>query len=127
METVSLSQADPAAALALLAGIERLDPSGRLTAETLPAAVARGVCIEAAAEGGARMAYVLRIENGVAWVDFAQGGGAIDWTAVLAGVLQAQCPGVRRIAFQTMRPGLVRKAKRHGYTVRGWILGKDIQ
>lgn len=126
--TVHLSRLQPDLAAALLVGIESRDPVGRMTREQLPHKAAAGVCVAATTEDGAgQVVYVVRVENGVAWVDFAKGHGPADWTAILGPVIEAQTKGVRRVAFQTMRPGLVRKAKKQGYRVCGWILAKDMQ
>jgi membrane protein required for beta-lactamase induction len=109
-------------------GIEARDPIGRMQREDIAPAAHRGVCVAATSEDGSSQAvYVVRVQNGVAWVDFMKGNGPIDWTAMLGPVIEAQAKGTRRVAFQTMRPGLVKKAQRQGYTVRGWILAKDIQ
>ena len=43
---------------------------------------------------------------------------AIDETLINA--------GARVLAFQTKRPGLVRKAKKRGYHVAGYILRRDL-
>jgi hypothetical protein len=128
METVHLSKLEPELAAQLLVGFAKRDPTGMLDERQLPQRLARAACLLATSEDNKSQAvYVIRIENGVAWVDFAKGFGAMDWCGVLGPVIEAQCKGVRRVAFQTARPGLVRRAKAQGYTVRGWIMGKDVQ
>lgn len=128
METVHLSKLEPELAAQMLAGFAPLDPTGMHDERELPARLARSACLLATSEDNKSQAvYVLRVHNGVAWVDFAKGFGAMDWCAILGPVIEAQTKGVRRVAFQTARPGLVRKAIKQGFTVRGWILGKDMQ
>lgn len=128
VEEVFLSQLEPELAAQLLVGIEQFDPSGRLQRHELPQATARGACLAAtSADGSSQAVYVIRVDNGVAWVDFAKGHGSLDWTAILGPVIEAQAKGVRRVAFQTARRGLVRKSLKQGYSVRGWILAKDMQ
>jgi hypothetical protein len=117
----------PDAAAAALAGVERLDPSGMSTAASLSAACRRCECFEVVGPAG-RAVYAVTVVNGVAWVEAAQGDpGPVDWTAVLDGVIGAQAGAVRSLATQTARPGLVRKLRRHGWNVAGWIMSKDMQ
>lgn len=129
MEKVLLSPLAPELAAQRLAGMSALDPSGLSSEAGLLAKLRDKACLLATTEDGASQAvYVLRLQNGTAWVDFARGFGPLDWVAVLGPVIEAQTSGeARRVAFQTERPGLVRKAKRQGYRVRGWILEKDMQ
>lgn len=127
-QTVHLSKLEPDLAAQLLVGIEQRDPLGRLQRHELPQRTRNAACLLATSEDGTSQAvYVIRVENGVAFVDFAKGHGALDWTAILGPVIEAQTKGVRRVAFQTARRGLVRKALKQGYQVRGWILAKDMQ
>lgn len=124
-----MSRLEPALAAQLLAGCARLDPRGMTAEADIPAMAARGQCFVATdAAGDSQAVYVLRVENGVAWVDACRGFGPADWTGLLLPVIEAQSQGAARVAFQTMRPGLLRRAVReHGYSVRGWILGKELQ
>lgn len=85
-----------------------------------------GQCFAATAEQS-QAVYVIQIKNGVAWVAAAKGNGPQDWSAALLPIIEAQAKGCAAVAFQTARPGLVRKAQRQGYAVTGWILKKPIQ
>lgn len=87
---------------------------------------ARGQCFAATAPG-AQVVYVLRVENGRAWVDAMKGAGAVDWIANALPIIEAQAQGLRAVAFQTGRRGLVRKAQRQGYRVAGYIMEKALQ
>jgi hypothetical protein len=126
MEKVFLSRLDPALAAQLLAGCARLDPRGITAERDIPAMAARSQCFAATA-GDSQAVYLVRVENGVAWIDAAKGYGPADWTALLLPTIEAQSKGAASVAFQTGRPGLVRRALRQGYAVRGWIVGKDLQ
>lgn len=125
-QVVHLSALDAPTAAQLLAGASALDPAGLVSEDAIAAMCARGACVAATAEGS-QAVYVVHVANGVAWIDAARGFGAADWTALLLPIIEAQTKGVRRVAFQTARPGLVKRAQAHGYSVRGWILAKDMQ
>jgi hypothetical protein len=105
------------------AGLAHLDPSGR----TAPGddVTAGGRCFELAGEG-VRAIYVLSVANGCAWVQAARGEGAPDLSALLDGVITAQAEGLRAIACQTARPGLVKKLRSRGWRVAGWIMRKEL-
>ncbi len=125
METIHLSRLPHELAAGLLAGCEHLDPSGKTNRHTLGDMARAGQCFAATAEH-AQAVYVVRVVNGIAWVDACKGSGPIDWSALLLNVIEKQAQGCASVAFQTKRPGLVRKAKRQGYRVAGWILKKDM-
>lgn len=127
METVALSRLDPATAARLLAGIEARDPRGIAQSSDVLDTCTRGLCFAATLEGGAQMVYVLNVRNGQAWIAAAKGGGPADLTATLLPVIELQASELDSVAFQTARPGLVRKAQRQGYRVTGWILKKDLR
>lgn len=84
----------------------------------------RGRCFELS--GAASAVYVLSMRNGVVWVDALRGSGDADVTAVADAVMTAQAEGFDAIALQTRRPGLVRKLKRRGYSVTGWVMRKEL-
>lgn len=111
-----------------LAGLARLDPRGMLSEADIPAMCDRGQCFElVAADGRARAVYVIEVCNGVAWVSaLASTGRGIDVCKIFDGVTTQQATGLQRLAFQTARPGLVRKMSGLGYRVTGWIMAKDI-
>lgn len=68
------------------------------------------------------------LRSGTVWIRAAAGEGPGDMTAQTLQAIEAMAAQVqaRRLGFQTARPGLVRKAARHGYRVTGWILQKDL-
>ncbi len=72
--------------------------------------------------------FVVAQRNGIAFVTAAQGGGSVDMTVLLDHVvtLGATNDGCKAIAFQTARPGLVRKLTKRGFRVTGWVMRKDL-
>lgn len=121
-----MRQISPEAAALALAGLEALDPRGLMAAGDVREMALAGECFEL--EGGLASAiYVLRVRNGIAWVDALKGAGDVDLVQLLDEVICAQAEGLEAIALQTKRPGLVRKLKRHGYRVTGWVLRKELQ
>lgn len=126
METLALSRLDAPTAARMLAGVERHDPLGVMTPADLAQLCERGLCFGVEARGG-QAVYVLHVDHaaGLVQVLAAKGAASPDLTMTVLPVIEAQCAGLRSIAFQTARPGLVRKARRQGYRVTGWILRKD--
>lgn len=111
-----------AEAVALLGDMSALEPVG------LPldmAELVRG-CHCFRVDGAASAVYVMRDRGSVAWVEAAKGCGDVDVTEVLDQAMTAQAKGFRRLAMQTKRAGLVRKLTRRGWTVRGWIMSKEL-
>ena len=96
------------------------------TAQDIAPMVRGGECFAATSDAGGQAVYVVRVVNGVAWIDAMKGDGPTDHIKTLLPVIEAQAKGLHRVAFQTARRGLVRKAQRQGYTVAGWILSKGI-
>lgn len=126
--TLHLSRLEPALAARLLAGSGHLDPAGLWSDADIERVCERGLCVAAtAADNQAQAVYVAHVANGVAWIDAARGFGPADWSGLLLPIIERQAQGVRRVAFQTARRGLVKRATAQGYSVRGWILAKDIQ
>lgn len=123
-QALSVRQVEPAVAASALAGLSALDPRGLMADDDIEAMCRAGRCF--AVEGDASAVYVVHVRNGMAWIDAATGGGDADLTAVLDGVITAQAQGLRGIACQTSRRGLVRKLQRRGYRVAGWIVRKDL-
>lgn len=126
METLHLSQLEPDLAGALLTGCEHLDPRGITTAADLGNLARGGQCYLASAEAG-QCVYVVKVQNGIAWVDAIKGHGPVRWSLVMPPVIEAQAKGLRAVAFQTARPGLVRQLEAQGYRTTGWVLRKDLQ
>ena len=127
MEKVFLSRLEPSFAAALLRGCERLDPRGLATPPDIDRMTDAGQCFAATTDHKAQAVYVLTVKNGVAWIDAAKGQGAADWTALLLPIVEAQAQGLASVAFQTARPGLVKKAQAQGYDITGWVMRKRIQ
>lgn len=125
-QEVHLSRIPADLAAGLLAGCEALDPAGLTTPDTLRDMTARGACFAATAPG-AQAVYVVKVDNGRAWVSACKGTGPVDWSGLLLPIIEQQAQGLRAVAFQTARRGLVRKAKRQGYRVAGYILEKHLQ
>ncbi len=122
---IALSRLTPDYAAELLVGCETLDPTGLTEARDLPALTHTGQCFSASS-GDSQAVYVLRLKNGVAWIEACKGAGLVPWSDLLFPVIEAQAKGCHAVAFQTKSRGLVRRAKRQGYTVTGWILKKEL-
>lgn len=125
-KTISLSRIDADSAAQLLKGCEALDPRGMTTAKDIQAMTERGQCY-AATCGTDQCVYVVEVKNDVAWVSAIKGVGSVDWTFITAAMIEAQAKGLKAVAFQTARAGLVRKMKKAGYSVSGYVMRKEIQ
>lgn len=110
----------------MLAGLERLDPSGTTAPNDLHHLTASGQCFAATADTG-QAVYVVKVSNGVAWISAAKGAGPVKWQDVLLPVIERQAKGCDAVAFQTKRRGLVKAAQRQGYEITGWIMKKKIK
>lgn len=126
VQKVTVSRLDAGTAAKMLQGVERFDPRGTATAADVLAMASQGHCF-AATVGDAQCVYVLNVHNGQAWINAAKGQGAADLTGLVLPAVELQASQLKSVAFQTARPGLVRKAKRLGYRVTGWIMKKDIR
>jgi hypothetical protein len=127
VEAVTVTSIAPRLAASMLAGAERYDPRGVMRADDVQAMCERGLCF-AATVNGSQGVYVLHVKNGQAWVQAGAGFGAADLTRAVLPAIELQVAGyAESVAFQTMRPGLVRKAEALGYRRVGWILKKDLQ
>lgn len=120
-ELTPLSEADAAQVFSVT---QVPDPCGTSTPETLAAA---GQAFELSAEGGSGV-FVVRKDGTQLWIQAAAGAAADDLTSIGLEVIEeiarrAECV---EVAFQTMRPGLVKKANQRGYQVAGWILKKAV-
>lgn len=124
METLQVARIQPHHAAPLLAGLERLDPRGPDMQSSVQAIAESGACFTVDGQQGSAV-YVLSIRGGTAWVQAAKGSGVVDWMQILPELIAAQCPDCHSIGFQTGRPGLVKKAKKQGFEVTGWILRKN--
>lgn len=128
VEALEVRRLTPEHAARALHGVAKRDPRGITTQSDLERFAERGECFAISAPGGAQIAYLLSVENGQCWVQACQASGGFDFSDVLLPVLMEQARGVcHSVAFQTARPGLVRKATRRGFRVVGWILKKDME
>lgn len=124
-KALTVRRIDPAMAARMLAGMEGLDPCGMLTPEGIGELCKGGQCFELA--GAVDAVYVVRVENGVAWIDAVRGTGRVDCTAVVDQLVTEMAQGLRCVGMQTARPGLVRKLTRRGWRVTGWVMRKELQ
>ena len=105
-----------------------LDPEGRAT----PEGAARAGDSFSLATGTGEVTYTLIFEGGCCWVSAAAGSGSgMTETGLRVIERQAVAKGCKRVGFQTLRRGLVRRARSIGYGVtgsvgRGVILEKQI-
>lgn len=74
-------------------------------------------------------AYMLHMQDGALHIRAAGGFSQhLDLTGVglQAVKAQAKTAGLARVTFQTKRRALIRKAQRHGFKVRGYILEAEV-
>lgn len=106
------------AALAYAACIG-LDPEGKATPES---AASAGESFALKTDTGSLVYTIAPTPGGGCWVHAAAGQGAgMTEQGLRAIERQAQGLGLRAVAFQTMRRGLVRKAQALGYRVAGRV------
>jgi hypothetical protein len=89
---------------------------------------AHGQCFQLRTGTGVGV-FVLRREGAVLWIDGAGArvrseGLTQDGLALIENI--ARLCGCTSVAFETVRPGLVRKAEGQGYNVAGYIMRKDL-
>jgi hypothetical protein len=125
-QALTVRAIDAGTAARALAGMESLDPRGLSEPGDLVQMVKEGQCYELAGDL-VRAVYVLHIRNQCAWVEAAKGSGPLDLAGVLDEVITEQASGLSSLGCQTARPGLVRKLKRRGWRVSGWVMRKDLQ
>jgi hypothetical protein len=119
----------PAEARAHCACAQRFDTTAG--AESLDALLAVGDCFVIEQDGAPVAAWAQQIDGGGVLRVLVYGGRAdIDLTDLLARAIEAQ--NVPAAQFQTRRPGLIKKAEKHGYRVIGRapvgvIMRKDFQ
>lgn len=124
MTPVAREQA--ARAFAACAG---LDPERTATPES---AAASGECFRLDTETG-QLFFALEFGGGVGWIHAAAGTGCGMTAAGLAAIeRKAAAEGCRVVGFQTVRRGLVRRAKKHGYRITrqvgaGFVLEKALK
>ena len=105
-----------------------LDPQGSATPES---AAASGECFRLETDTGA-LFFALQCADRTAWIHAAAGTGTGMTAAGFRAIeLHARYAGCAVVSFQTVRRGLVRKAKKHGYRIArqvggGFVLEKVI-
>lgn len=98
-----------------------------LACDTPEEIAAHGRCFELRTAEGVGV-FVLRVQGGVLWVDGAgsrQGAGLTAAGLALFDHIARQA-GCESIAFETVRPGLVRQSQKLGYQVAGYIMKKAV-
>jgi hypothetical protein len=123
-----MSPIGQAEALQLLREFKRV-PANPRADKTLEALVQGGHCFELTSGAQARAVYILKAKGDQIWIEAAYGAGDVDWTALGLPLIerQARAAGAASIAFETRRPGLVRKSARRGYQVAAYVVRKDLQ
>jgi len=124
-QKIHLSRVSAPLAAQMLAGCDRLDPAGLCEPSDIHAMAEAGKCFTATGEQG-QAVYIIKIKNGVAWVDACKGFGPEPWADILLPVIEAQAKGCRAVAFQTTRRALVKKATEQGYQITGYTLSKTL-
>lgn len=123
-----MGQVDEATAAQAYAAHVHLDPQGIATPESLAAA---GLSFGLESEAG-RVVFTLSTTGRECWIHAAAGTGYGMTAATFCIIEQiAGRAGCNRVAFQTVRRGLVRRARRLGYRIaeqvgQGHILRKEI-
>lgn len=120
-----VTAAEAAQSFAVLQG---MDPAG----QSAPEGAARaGECYRLQAGPGS-LVYAVSFTDGTAWIHAAAGQGQ-GMTAEGLAMIEAQAivRGCRRVGFQTIRRGLVRRAMRQGYRITsnvgtGFVLVKEL-
>lgn len=124
---VALNRIAPQLAAAMLQGAERFDPCGAMRAADLVERCERGLCFTATVDAG-QAVYVLHLKNRQAWIEAAAGAAPLDLVRTVLPAIEDQVSlDADSVAFQTMRPGLVKKAEALGYRRVGWIMKKELQ
>ena len=110
------------------AGLAGMDPE---RAQTPQGAARAGECYRMQGTRG-ELVYSVSFGHGVAWINAAAGQGT-GLTAEGLSMIEAQAitRGCRRVGFQTLRRGLVRRARQQGYRITsavgdGFVMVKDI-
>ena len=100
-----------------------------LDCDTAEQIAAGGQCFSMQTPQGACVA-VLRVKGSVLWIDGAgatQPGRGITEAGLELAEQIARRAGCNQVAFETVRPGLVRKSKQQGFAVAGYIMRKELQ
>ena len=122
---VDVRDVPPEVAARVMAGLSSADPRGLMKESDIGPMCQAGRCVQVASDRGVATLVLVDVD-GTVWVDAARADGP---SARLCDDLDdaiAATPGARRIAFQTKRRGLVRRAIARGYRVVGYILEKEL-
>lgn len=100
------------------------DPTGQATPESMAAS---GQAFQLDAGGGGGM-FIVRKNGAQLWIEAGSGRAADDLTAIGLALIEeiAKSAGCDHVAFQTGRPGLMRKSASMGFEVAGWIMKKKV-
>lgn len=125
MENFKIEQVGKKEAAALMKAARLSDPARLSTPETI---AENGECFSLEANGHKGI-FVVRKKGGQLWVSGAaalasKGLAAVGLEAMEAIAQQSEC---QSIGFQTSRKGLVRIAKKKGFSIVGFILEKQIK
>lgn len=127
METQAQIRVNQAAPGATAEALRAADLQTPLACDSVEQIAAAGECFELETPSG-KSAFVLRRQGPVLWVDGAgriEGAGQIDLGLELAKQIAARC-GCTEVAFETTRPGLVKRGIQHGFEVAGYIMKAKI-
>lgn len=120
-----LTQISEAQACDQLARFDMRPPVGYYTVQQ---AVQGAICWQLQGERG-QIVFSLRELPGVTWIDAAAGDTEVAMLPELLACIEDMARKdymTEMVAFQTVRPGLVKAAAKLGYEVKGWILGKRV-
>lgn len=103
--------------------------SAPVNCDTASQIAENGECFELTTSQGACV-FVLRVKGSVLWIDGA--GATRPGTGITEAGLElaeqiARRAGCDQIAFETARPGLLRKSKKQGFSIAGYIVKKSIE
>ena len=112
---VSVREVGPTDAAPLLSPVDRYCT----TDERADAMASCGRCFVISQDERDVAAYVLQRQGDECYVLAAAGSVDFDLTAFGLALIEAHARGMSSVAFQTRRPGLIRKASRLGYRIAG--------
>ena len=73
-------------------------------------------------------AYIVAAEGDELFIRAAAGRARLDLSDIIDALTEGQAKGrFKSIAFQTQRPGLVKKSQVHGYEIAGYVMRKKIK
>ncbi|ELW9447688.1 hypothetical protein QZM43_09755 [Burkholderia orbicola] len=116
---VSVREVGAPVARPLLARVDEFDTTGGV--DSVESMTAAGRCFVITQDGRDVAAYVLQRQGSECFVLAAAGTVDFDLTAFGLALIEAHACGLDSVAFQTRRPGLIRKASRLGYRIAGRV------